>query len=247
MPKNIMIHSWLTVIYCDLECFHLTLRNKTPETKIKEKFSSFYIKPAILVTVLKIPPACKIILYWNSPVRDRQLYKVFTWKNFTRFWKKQWINCNTVWEAKVGRPFYEAKVGRSWYEPRVSRPWYEDRLGTPFYEAKVDRPWYEATVVGHNMRIQWAGLDMRVRWAGHFMRLRWADHDMSLGWASHDMRIGWARHFMRLRWYEAKVGRPWCESGKMIVYFLFYLLSCDSFLTWLLAHVTPDSVTVHNS
>ena len=62
MPKYIMIHPWLTVIYCDLACFHLTLRNKTPEPKIKEKFSSFYIKPAILGKVLKIPPVCKIFV-----------------------------------------------------------------------------------------------------------------------------------------------------------------------------------------
>jgi hypothetical protein len=53
MPKYIMIHSWLTVIYGDLACFHLKLRNKTPETKIKKKISSFYIKPEILVTLLK--------------------------------------------------------------------------------------------------------------------------------------------------------------------------------------------------
>lgn len=53
MPKYIMIHSWLTAIHGDLACFLLKLRNKTPETKIKEKISSFYMKPEILVTLHK--------------------------------------------------------------------------------------------------------------------------------------------------------------------------------------------------
>jgi uncharacterized protein YutD len=51
MPKHIIINSWLAVIYCNLACFYLQLRNKKPQTKIK-KINSWHTKQTV-VTLLK--------------------------------------------------------------------------------------------------------------------------------------------------------------------------------------------------